>query len=563
MVTPTRARVGAAVGALAATASFVLFPGTPIDRRVERPAAAAPQPAMLQVSKGKPAFWAHPGPITGDVPNTSACTATACPTWTLDVAPGASQLRVGLDTPSREDGFRVEVIDPSGTVAGSATASNQFNDEAFIQSPAGGIWTVRILPKGATDAPLRLRAGLDEGLQPTFEPGQELLPNLRAVPPLEFGFIAPANPLNGLYPPDDVNPPLDVAGVHPLSCAPDESAPEAAGGQGAGKCLRLTTGPINVGDGPFDMRFDLVSDTVALETEPATLRGPMRQAIHLAGGGTKEIPAGDYSLHTTHGHFHTEQILTYEIFAVGNRTTGGLSKIGAGTKSGFCPADQLFGDFTRFEQAAPGAFGEGDTAAGGCSSPEGGSLGLTVGWGDVYRWQRPGQYVEFAGQPDGLYVVRSTVDKSNLIRETDDTDNTAYALIEVRGEEIDNIERGQGTDPWDVNKVVFCGAGPASRDVFGPAITSGGVCAASISGGVGGVPVVAPSPAGSPGAATSFPAASPSGASTAAAPSPAGTDRSELAATGPSHQRWLLLGAAAVLFFWLVTRRVVSGAGSR
>ena len=48
-----------------------------------------------------------------------------------------------------------------------------------------------------------------------------MLPDLRTVPPFEFGFVAPANPLNGAYPPDTANPPLDVAGVHPLSCAID------------------------------------------------------------------------------------------------------------------------------------------------------------------------------------------------------------------------------------------------------------------------------------------------------------------------------------------------------
>jgi hypothetical protein len=453
---------------------------------------------VLRVAHGAPVFWAHPTPITGDVARADACTPETCPTWPLEVAAGGRRLRVGVDTPSREDGFQVQLVDPSGTQRASATASNQFNNEAFVTDPAPGTWTVRVLPKGATDAPLRLRAGLDEGAPTEHPEGTPLLPNLRAVPPLELGFIAPANPLNGLYPPDDVNPPLDVAGVHPVSCAPDEAAPREAGGQGAVECLRLTTGPINVGEGPFDMRFDLITDTTEQEVEPNTLRGPMRQAVHLAGGGITERAAGNYSFHTTHGHFHTEQILTYELFSVADPTTGGLMKTGAGTKSGFCPADQLFGDFLVFQQAVPGAFGEGDTAAGNCSSPDGGSLGLTPGWGDVYRWQRPGQYVEFDGQPDGLYVVRATVDKGNLIVESDDTDNTSYALARITGEDIELLERGQGTDPWDPHKTVFCGAGPATRDRFGPAITtaakSGGVCTESVLSSTVSldVPVVAP-----------------------------------------------------------------------
>jgi LPXTG-motif cell wall-anchored protein len=496
--------------------------------------AAAEVPA-LSVAIGHPVFWAHPTAITGDVADAGACTAETCPTWSLAVASGAKQLRVGLDTPSREDGFLIQVLDPTGAIAGSATASNQFDDEAFVADPVAGTWTVRVLPKGATDAPFRIRAGLDEGLAASRPKGAELLPNLKAVPPMELGFIAPANPFNGLYPPDDVNPPLDVAGVHPVSCAPDESAPVAAGGQGAVKCLRLTTGPINVGEGPFDMRFDLITDTTQMETEPATLRGPMRQAVHLAGGGIVERAAGKYSFHTTHGHFHTEQILTYELYSVADPATGVLKKAGAGTKSGFCPADQLFGDFLAFQQAVPGAFGEGDTAAGGCSSPDGGSLGLTPGWGDVYRWQRPGQYVEFGDQPDGLYVIRATVDKSNLVKETDDSDNTSYALARVTGETIDLIERGQGSDPWDTNKTVFCGAGPATRDAFGPKITSGPVCAAAAG---PAVPVVAPD----------TPAAVPTVG--------AGTLGADLPATGTDASLYLVSGGALAGVALVVLRRL-------
>ena len=89
-------------------------------------------------------------------------------------------------------------------------------------------------------------------------------------------------------------------------------------------------------------------------------------------------------------------------------------------------------------------------------------LGLTPGWGDVYRWQRPGQYVEFAGQGDGTYVVRSTVDKANHILEADEMDNTSYALIRVVGRTIRILERGRGASPWDPKKVVYLGDGPAS-----------------------------------------------------------------------------------------------------
>jgi hypothetical protein len=378
----------------------------------------------------------------------------------LTLSSGGARLRVALDTPSREDTFTVDLVDPTGTVRATAQNSNQFNTEAFVSSPAGGRWVVRVTPAGATRASFRMRAKLEAKLPTPPAKKVAMLPNLRTVPPYEFSFIAPANPLNGLYPPDTVNPPLDAAGVHPLSCTADEMAPVDAGGAGAQRCLRLTSGPINVGTGPFDMRFTMVDDGVNQKLDATHLRGPIHQVIHYSDGTSGTRDAGTYVFHTTHAHFHDENILTYELFKVG--AANKLASAGAGVKSGFCPADQLFGEWERFTQMPQGIF-DGDAPTGNCSSPTDGFIGLTVGWGDVYRWQRPGQYVEFGSNTDGTYVVRTTVDKSNHILESDESDNTAYALITVTGDNVQLVERGWGTSPWDPHRVRFAGAGPASK----------------------------------------------------------------------------------------------------
>jgi hypothetical protein len=434
------------------------------------PASADAAQPELSLGLGQAAFWK--GGHVVDAATTDAFS------WPLTIAAGGARLRVAIDTPSRQDSFQVDVVDPAGVVASSATNSNQFNAEAFVDKPAAGKWTIRVTPVEATDAPFRMRAKLEDALPAKPAGKVALLPNLKAVPPMEFGFIAPANPLNGLYPPDTVNPPLDVAGIHPISCAPDESAPTELGGAAAHRCLRLTSGPINVGSGAFDMRFDMGGDMSSGKGTPQptnltnTVTGPMQQAVHYSDGTVQFRPAGSYSFHTTHGHFHTDQILTYELFKVTNPATGALQAAGGGTKSGFCPADQFVGNWRTFTQRAPGDFGEGDSPTGNCFSPAAGALGLTVGWGDVYRWQRPGQFVEFGDNTDGLYVVRTTVDKSNLVLEENDADNAAYALIDIKGEAIKLMERGQGLSPFDPNKVVFTGLGPASADAIDGDIVS-------------------------------------------------------------------------------------------
>lgn len=433
---------------------------------VATPAAAAQEPPFepLVLGLGDARFW-HGGQVeSGNVPDPAACDVAApCPTFALRVAAGGHSLRVAYDTPSREDSFELRLVAPDGTVT-SETGRNVFNAEAFVEEPAAGDWVVRLVPKGATRASLRLRAKLEAGPAPRPEGRVPLLPNLKAVPPYEFGFAAPANPLNAAYPPDTVNPPLSAAGQEPVSCAPDELAPAEMGGAGAHDCLRLTTGPINTGDGPFMKTFTFASDAAGghLHGDGPYIRGDTRQVIVYSDGSTETRAAGTYSFHTTHAHFHDDGILTYELFRVDG---GRLTAAGKGTKSGFCPADQLMGEWRLFGQDPAGFFGEGDTPTGSCyGAADDGMLALTRGWGDVYRWQRPGQYVEFSGNGDGHYVARATVDKGDTTLETDETDNASYALIRVSGRRVELLERGQGASHLDPDKVVFSGHGPASQD---------------------------------------------------------------------------------------------------
>jgi hypothetical protein len=363
---------------------------------------------------------------------------THCFTWRLQLTAKTSRLRVGLDTPSRESSFTVEVKDGAGTVVGSATNSNRFDIETFVAAPGAGDYTVRVVPRDAAYARFRLRAKA-EGPLPTYRRKTLLLPNLQATPPYEFGFVAPANPLNGLYPPDTVNPPLDVLGYHPLSCAADETAES-----GAKRCLRLTTGPRNAGAGPMDLGYVPYENELGLLAE-----GPVTQYLHWSDGSITSRPAGTFLFHKTHAHYHYQDILDYSIWRVepGHR----LVAAGHGTKAGFSPADQLFADWHTFSQQE-GQYVEGATTA---RSVGASTFGLSVGWGDVYRWQRPGQYVEFAGDGDGLYVVRSVVDIKNHVLESNERDNAAYAYVQVTGESVRIIERGQGSSPWDPAKRVF------------------------------------------------------------------------------------------------------------
>lgn len=416
-------------------------------------------------------FWEGPETLDGTLTD-ATCSETTCPSYEIILNEPGLRLRAGIATPFRTNTIAVEIFNPAGELVASDSTGNQFNSEAFVDNPEAGTWTLRVRPDGAEKASYRLRAKLEgEIFEQKVAEGERrpLLPNLRTVPPYEFTFTAPLNPLNGLYPPDTVNPPAEVLGMGLYSCTADEAAPVIAGGAEAKVCLRLTSGPINIGEGIYDMRFRMVEDLqegeAYLNPEEAMSRlvvGPMEQAIHFSDGSIEFRNAGTYSFHPTHAHFHDDFILSYYLHKVLDKDTGKMERVGEGSKSGFCPADQLWGNWYKFHQGTeiPG----GDSPGGSCFSPNNGVVGLSVGWGDVYRWQRPGQYVEFYGQGNGRYVVQAQVDEYNNVIELNENDNLSYAYIEIEDTTITILERGWGISPWDAEKEVFTGPHPTQRD---------------------------------------------------------------------------------------------------
>ena len=367
--------------------------------------------------------------------------------WELQLDEPGARLRVAISTPGRVDTFRLSAVSPSGETT-SVQNSNQYEAELFVENPEPGTWHVQVQPLNNTDTSFRLRAKLEAAPYQATPFYGMLLPNLRMEPPFELGFVAPANPLNGAMP-DTLNPPLEAAGVHPLSCTADEIATA-----GAHRCLRFSFGLGNAGDGNFDVRFAFAKDQ-------ATGAPPlMIQCVQLADGTLMAHEAGEYRFHDTHAHFHYEDVVHHELAKV-DPNTGQEQSAGDGVKTGYSPADQSIAEWDRFVQAPSGTSGDaGDCYPGGSSN----RIGLSIGWGDTYRWQRPGNYVEFGDNTDGWYIVRTTADPLNHVLESNESDNTSYAYVRVIREQVQLIEQGIGQGPWDPNKVVL--VWPARAPVY-------------------------------------------------------------------------------------------------
>jgi hypothetical protein len=359
-----------------------------------------------------------------------------CWEYTFDILEPGHQLRVAIDIRNRSNRYRFSLRGPSGGELVGLVGGGTFSRELYVPTPQPGRWRITVVPTEVTEGFFRMRAKLEDvPTQP--EPGTPLPPNLVVVPPHEFGFTAPVTWLP--FPWNDP-PPLEVAGVAPTSCLPDETAEHLAI-----RCLRFSAGLGNSGPGPLDLRFSPFTDVTG---EPT-----MYQALHYAGTSQVTLhEAGTYEYHFTHAHYHYTDFNTYELWHVTDAETGAMEQVGHGQKAGFCVIDQKIADFSRFDHDPYRTYTGGDCLGLGS---QGASMGLSSGWADVYRWQRAGQYVEFFGQPDGRYVVRVIADAAGRLIEVDDTDNVGYAYIEVEGDDITLLERGWGSDPWDPAKTLW------------------------------------------------------------------------------------------------------------
>ena len=135
------------------------------------------------------------------------------------------------------------------------------------------------------------------------------------------------------------------------------------------------------------------------------------------------------------------------------QNTKRLVLIGTGRKGGWNSTDQRMADWRSFNQ---------DSQFGpllDCRDRRESCITLANGWGDHYRWQRPGNFVEFPVNVDGSnvsgdYVVLARADGEDRVKETFEHDNAAYSWIQVEGDNVAICERGMGMSPWDPRKVL-------------------------------------------------------------------------------------------------------------
>jgi hypothetical protein len=255
-----------------------------------------------------------------------------------------------------------------------------------------------------------------------------LLPRLKSVPAddMHITGIPPvaSTPLGFPIP---VDLPTDN------SCYVDETADT-----GATKCLRFTSEVEDVGRGQLHLQLPWLANTKQ-GPKSGFLPGQCkaRQLIDRTDGTTKHVAAGPCEFHVEHGHFHYKAFVGYALFAVDKHgRTGKL--IGRSAKESFCLADDDYAGYGKPRPNGPRQY----AGQPGCNLPQNNvadyakkgtrvNMGLTPGWGDVYTWDTPDQFIDITHVKPGRYDVIIETNPSGLMTVAGPTHNCSRTRIRL------------------------------------------------------------------------------------------------------------------------------------
>lgn len=199
------------------------------------------------------------------------------------------------------------------------------------------------------------------------------------------------------------------------------------------KLLRFSSIVVNVGVGPFETHGQRPDTTVSTMTTT--------QRIYDGSGLYSDRPtdAVMYFSGDGHNHWHVRDLEDFELVRLDN---GKL--VGTGAKHGFCFFDNYrYGStqdpfYTR--ETSPPACGEYD-------SDLEATMGLSRGWGDIYRYTLPDQYIDVTGLTSGRYRLWATADADNWFLESDDSNNFTWVDIQLKSSSVRVVQYGPSAQP--------------------------------------------------------------------------------------------------------------------
>lgn len=328
------------------------------------------------------------------------------------------------------DQYNLYVDNPDGTPAGRGVDVDSNAQSVLIAQPANGVYTVRVVAFYTTfPQDLTYSGSAVVWHDPTSKlaTGTELLPQLQTMPPSEFhiGDVPPipSNPTGWRWTPD---------GTFSNSCYLDETVD-----YGSTRCLRFSNDIRNVGAGTLKLRFRW--DTgIATGCE-------MEQEIDVIGEAPIDRNAGPCVFHPQHLHFHYQNMAWYQLFPVDAQGNPGAAPVAKSYKLGFCLIDVddwTFGGSAARQHARVYSFPT-------CNVPNNipasnpalwEYMGISPGWGDIYTWDLPAQYLDISKVGDGTYELVSRANPDGGIVEAASGLETGITCISIKGNAVTTIK---------------------------------------------------------------------------------------------------------------------------
>lgn len=352
------------------------------------------------------------------------------------VRPFADTLHMGHET-----GIDAALYAPDGRCVARGSADGLFGF-ALDAAAEAGTWQIRIDGTLPEVLEYRMRAHV-HGDDVAGEPA---LPDLRILAPFEVSFFVPtATILPGA--------PLPV-GLHGASCMAEEIQEAIMAGIPVPTlCLRFSMGIYNSADVPLVLRAERSGIMADAGLEDVPLTQVMCNADATVCQDLEPVEGMVSRWHQTHLHYHYQNAYIFDLYRVEGEE---LVQVGTSGKLGLDPTNEAWDAWFSFHQGSQ--WGSTARYADGSAVPV--SQRVQPGWGDVYDWNRAGNYIDFpseAGLPvPGEYIIQGITDPLDQVRESNETNNAAYIHFEVTGVGAVNVlERGFGLDPWDPAKEVL------------------------------------------------------------------------------------------------------------
>jgi hypothetical protein len=185
------------------------------------------------------------------------------------------------------------------------------------------------------------------------------------------------------------------------------------------RLLRYTAVLVNVGAGPLEL--------IGTRPDTSTPEMSVVQRIYDGQGGSTDVPVKTTMFYAGdgHNHWHTKDIESGTLARLDNGVV-----VGTLAKHGFC-----FSDNVQYKLTLPGAPQTPHYLGSGCDPGQPGALtadmGLSVGWGDGYKYTTNLQWIDITGLPNGKYKLTVGADPGDVFQESSYSNNTDSAVLKI------------------------------------------------------------------------------------------------------------------------------------